>query len=101
MSNYPQCNEYAEYKDWKEEVLKRNSPLWQHINGWFFPTPENHFYRDHTEKKKYYHLCEENWQKDIAAKQTNKHVKACDVVCEGCGEEIPDGIKMIMSLLTW
>ena len=99
---YPMARDYGSYEGWKAEVLKRNVTHWRQVDDWFFPTPENAYYKgDNRAAPKYYHMCEENWKIYVTAIKTGNHVKACDEGCLGCGEVIPDGIKMIMALLSW
>jgi hypothetical protein len=85
------------YEEWREEITKNGNhhQHWQHAGDWFFPTPMNNseIWRD-----KFYHICEMNWELDTA---DGNSAVACKQSCHSCGEEIPDGIKMIAALLTW
>ena len=98
-SQYPVPSDYQFYKEWKEEVEKRDVSLWSQVDGWFFPTPKNP--RSDRNAPQYYHMCEANWKTSTTSHKTGQNVQPCNDSCLGCGEVIPDGIKMIMALLSW
>ena len=86
------------FEEWRDEVVTRptNTYHWQHAGDWFFPTPEN---RNKQWVGKFFHICKANWRSDTIEEEPR--AKPCTTSCSGCGEEIPDGIKMIAGLLTW
>jgi hypothetical protein len=85
------------FKKWRRYVTEvgTNPHHWQHAGDWFFPAPSNKW-TAHTGK--FYHICQDNWKLDL---DENLSAQPCTEVCEACGTEIPDGIKMIASLLSW
>ena len=85
------------YEEWREYVTKKgtNPWNWQHAGDWFFPTPHN---RHEIYKGKFYHICQTNYELDM---DKDSSPKSCTERCGGCGIEVPDGIKMIASLLSW
>jgi hypothetical protein len=87
-----------DYEEWRKTMMTKgvHHEWWQYAGDWFFPTPRN---SNDIWKDKFYHICMENWKLDMDA--TASAVPAVKESCEGCGEEIPDGIKMIAALLTW
>jgi hypothetical protein len=90
------------YEEWRKVVLKREQrdPHWMNAGDWFYPTIKaNLMY-----KGKMFHICEVNWRLDQEYKSSMVATKRPEVVadrCEACGEEIPEGIKMIAMLLSW
>jgi hypothetical protein len=84
------------YEQWREWVIGKAGHDWQYAGDWFFPAPRNKWPKH---SGTFYHICRENWKLDND--DTVEIVESCKESCQRCGEEIPEGIKMIAMLLSW
>jgi hypothetical protein len=96
--------EQLTFKEWNVKVRKRctNPDYWQHAGDWFFPSAANNSTHH---RGTFYHMCEQNWKIDMRTDHEDKDkegvIKGGTECCMTCGLEVPDGIKMIASLLSW
>ncbi len=75
------------YEGWRSTILayvETEDSLWRAIGVWLYP-------KRGVSMTSFNHLCEENFKRRTS--ETGTHYE-----CEGCGEEVPDGIKMIALL---
>ena len=75
------------FEEWEKGL---NHHKWDRIGVWSFPNKSNSSYRN-----VFYHYCG-----DTQKTRGLNSVYLSDR-CDRCGEEVPEGIRMIVMLLSW
>ncbi len=77
---------YRTYEQWEKGL---NHDKWDNIGVWSFPNKSNDSYQN-----VFYHYCGSEGKRSIDSMYLSD-------TCSMCGEEVPEGIKMIVMLLSW
>ncbi len=83
---------------WTRNGSKVGSGYWDRIGPWVFPTKHNGL-RSHV----FYHVCDGNRAdpSHIIRKLANISKRLHPNQCMACGEKVPDGLKMVVMLLSF